>query len=98
MLLIRTLYILYNQAFAASYNYFHNDPAYGTTRIPVYGKGNVDVMSSFCSECGTQTDGQESSINPANTSGDDSTIGIGDSTIGMDQNVESQSGTLEESP
>lgn len=52
LLFIKTLFILYNQGWAAGYNVHHASKEYGTYRKPKYGKKLVKRAETTCEECG----------------------------------------------
>jgi len=52
LLLIRSLYILWNQGVCAYYNYARKDPKLGTVIQPVHGMVDQARVESYCAVCG----------------------------------------------
>lgn len=52
LLLMRMIYILFNQGMVAVHNYSHESEEYGTTQVPVYGKKKAYSASTLCTNCG----------------------------------------------
>jgi hypothetical protein len=52
LIFIKSLFILYNQAFVAAYNYSEADEKYGVFQEPVYTKVQKPVDKKLCPECG----------------------------------------------
>jgi len=52
LLLMRMIYILYNQGFVAVHNYSHESEEYGVVQKPKYGKKKVHYSKALCAVCG----------------------------------------------
>lgn len=51
LLLMRMIYILYNQGMVAVHNYSHESKEYGVTKKPIYDTKKAHYATSRCSEC-----------------------------------------------
>jgi predicted RNA-binding Zn-ribbon protein involved in translation (DUF1610 family) len=60
LLLIKSLYILWNQGVVASYNFARTDPSLGTILQPIQGQVSQDVTEHYCPSCGADMVGQAS--------------------------------------
>lgn len=58
VLLVKTLFILFNQSFAACYNYRHVSPEFGTVKTPKQVAEKIQVQHSYCSNCGSDISGE----------------------------------------
>lgn len=52
LLLMRMIYILFNQGLVAVHNYTHESEDYGTTKCPIYGKKKGYFTKLLCPACG----------------------------------------------
>ena len=52
LLLMRMIYILFNQGMVAVHNYSHESKEYGTRQVPKYGKQEANYAKTLCSSCG----------------------------------------------
>lgn len=52
LLLVKALYILWNQGTCAAYNYVRNDPRLGTVQVPTYGDIPGTHPVAYCPQCG----------------------------------------------
>lgn len=57
MLIARALYIIYNQHFAAFYNYTKSNNKYGTYPIEIYKQQQIEKTRNLCPNCGAEADG-----------------------------------------
>jgi predicted RNA-binding Zn-ribbon protein involved in translation (DUF1610 family) len=57
MLFIRMLVIMFNQGTVFGYNYYKEDPKYGTVDRPIIGTVNARVVDIRCHNCGEPLDG-----------------------------------------
>jgi hypothetical protein len=54
LLLMRMVYILFNQGFVAVHNYSHESEEYGVVQVPQYDKKKVYFTTSYCPVCGEE--------------------------------------------
>ena len=61
MLFIRAITILFNQGTIFGYNYYHQDPKFGTLNKPKVEFKDIDIFEARCPECGEPLD---AGVNP----------------------------------
>src|SRR6476469_8931826 len=61
ILLIKSLYILWNQGVVAAYNFARTDPKLGTILQPVHGVVPQDTIEHYCPNCGSAMSPQSGS-------------------------------------
>jgi hypothetical protein len=51
LLLMRMIYVLFNQGMVAIHNYSHESEEYGTRQVPIYDKQKVNYANLLCPNC-----------------------------------------------
>lgn len=64
---IEILVRLWNNGFAAIYNYSHKSPDYGIVSKPIYGDVNYDINSQICPDCGGEISSDKVKSPPSST-------------------------------
>lgn len=54
LMLVKLLYILWTQGTVCAYNYYKNDPKYGTVQVPEKQERKIVHYDMYCQNCGTK--------------------------------------------
>lgn len=56
ILIVKALFILFNQSFVACYNNSHTSPKFGMVKVPKIDVVDEEVTTNFCPNCGSELD------------------------------------------